>query len=61
MKNKVIISKINIKIGDKEIPLSLDEARELQQVLDEVMVRVSQVRTELLRKLDNPKAYLEEQ
>lgn len=35
MKNKVRISKINIKIGDKEISLSLDEAQELRQILDE--------------------------
>lgn len=35
MKNKVEISKINIKIGDKEIPLTLEEAQELRQILDE--------------------------
>ena len=35
MKNKVTISRINIRIGDKEIPLTLDEAQELRQILDE--------------------------
>lgn len=34
-KNKVEISKINIKIGDKEIPLTLEEAQELRQILDD--------------------------
>lgn len=34
-KNKVEISKINIKIGDKSIELSLEEAQELRQILDE--------------------------
>lgn len=33
--NKVEISKINIRIGDKEIPLTLEEAQELRQILDE--------------------------
>jgi hypothetical protein len=35
VKNKVKISKINIKIGDKEIPLTLEEAQELRQILDD--------------------------
>lgn len=35
MKNKVEISKINIQIGKKEIELSLEEAHELQQILNE--------------------------
>ena len=35
MTSGVEVSRIVLKIGDKEIELSLDEARELRQVLDE--------------------------
>jgi len=34
-KSKVEISKVNIKIGDKEIELSLAEAKELGEILNE--------------------------
>lgn len=34
-KNKVGILKINIKIGDKDITLSPEEAQELRQILDD--------------------------
>ena len=34
MSKKVEVSKINIKIGDKEIPLTLGEAKELQELLN---------------------------
>ncbi len=32
---KVKIDKVNIKIGDQEIPLTLDQAKELQQLLND--------------------------
>ena len=32
--SEVVISKINIKIGKKEIELSLDEAKELREILN---------------------------
>ena len=35
MSKQVEISKINIKIGTKEIPLTLSEAQELQQILND--------------------------
>jgi hypothetical protein len=35
MNKKVEVSKINIKIGKKEIPLSLNEAKELRDILND--------------------------
>lgn len=35
MADKVKIDKINIKIGDQEIPLTLDQAKELQALLND--------------------------
>ena len=37
MDKKVEISKIKIKIGKKEVSLSLDELKELKDVLDEIL------------------------
>jgi hypothetical protein len=34
MTQPVAISKINIQIGDQEIPLTLKQAKELQQILN---------------------------
>ena len=34
-RDKVVVSKINIKIGKKEIPLLLEEAKELQELLNQ--------------------------
>lgn len=34
-KDKVKIDKINIQIGEQEIPLTLDQAKELQQLLND--------------------------
>jgi len=36
-KGEVIVKNIVIKIGEKELELNLDEARELQEVLNDVL------------------------
>lgn len=42
-KGEVVVKNIVIKIGEKEIALNLDEARELQEVLNDVLGKEVQV------------------
>jgi hypothetical protein len=43
MSQKVAVSKINIKIGKKEIPLTLEQAKELQELLNETFGNKNEV------------------